>query len=51
MTHRVAVIGDRMPREAMLARTLVKLADTLVAEYDVVDVLTLVADSLSLIHI
>lgn len=29
----------------MLARTLVKLADTLVAEYDVVDVLTLVADS------
>jgi len=33
-----------MPREEMLARTFVELADTLVAEFDVVEVLTLLAD-------
>ncbi len=33
-----------MPREAMLARTLVELADTLVADFDVVELLTLLAD-------
>jgi GAF domain-containing protein len=33
-----------MPREAMLARTLVQLADTLVADYDVIELLTLVTD-------
>ena len=33
-----------MPREAMLARTLVELADTLVAEFDVVELLTLLTD-------
>src|SRR5687768_15430506 len=33
-----------MPREAVLARTLVELADTLVADFDVVELLTLLAD-------
>ena len=33
-----------MAREAMLARTLVELADTLVADFDVVELLTLLAD-------
>jgi GAF domain-containing protein len=34
-----------MYREAVLTRTLVKLADTLVADFDVIELLTLVADS------
>jgi GAF domain-containing protein len=33
-----------MSRETVLARTLVELADTLVAEFDVIDLLTLVTD-------
>lgn len=33
-----------MPRETLLARTLVELADSLVADFDVVDLLTLLAD-------
>ncbi len=33
-----------MPREMMLARTLVELADTLVADFDVVELLTRLAD-------
>lgn len=33
-----------MTRESTLARTLVELADTLVADFDVVDILTLLAD-------
>src|ERR1039457_2799436 len=33
-----------MAREATLARTLVELADTLVADFDVVELLTLLAD-------
>jgi GAF domain-containing protein len=33
-----------VPREAMLARTLVELADTLVADFDVVELLTRLAD-------
>jgi len=33
-----------MPRETLLARTLVELADSLVADFDVVDLLTLLVD-------
>ena len=33
-----------MPREAKLARALVELADTLVADFDVVEMLTRLAD-------
>ena len=33
-----------MPRETMLARTLVELADTLVADFDVVELLTVLTD-------
>jgi GAF domain-containing protein len=33
-----------MPREAILARTLVELADTLVADFDVIELLTRLAD-------
>src|SRR5687767_10868060 len=36
--------GDSMTREAVLARTLVELADTLVDDFDVVDLLTRLAD-------
>ena len=36
--------GVEMAREALLARTLVELADSLVADFDVVDLLTLLAD-------
>jgi len=38
------VIGDFVPREALLARTLVELADTLVADFDVVELLSRLAD-------
>jgi GAF domain-containing protein len=38
------VAGGPMPREAMLARALVELADTLVADFDVVELLTLLTD-------
>jgi GAF domain-containing protein len=34
-----------MPRETLLARTLVELADNLVADFDVVDLLTVLVDS------
>jgi GAF domain-containing protein len=36
--------GLEMPREALLARAMVQLADTLVADFDVVELLTLLAD-------
>ena len=32
------------PREGLLARTFVELADTLVADFDVIELLTLLAD-------
>jgi GAF domain-containing protein len=38
------VTGVPMPREALLARTLVELADTLVADFDVVELLTRLSD-------
>ena len=38
------VTGGAVPREALLARTLVELADTLVADFDVVELLTLLTD-------
>jgi GAF domain-containing protein len=37
-------IGDLMRKEGLLARTLVELADTLVADFDVVELLTRLAD-------
>jgi GAF domain-containing protein len=38
------VTGESMSREEKLARTLVELADTLVADFDVVELLTLLTD-------
>jgi GAF domain-containing protein len=38
------VSGDPVPREVLLARALVELADTLVADFDVVELLTRLAD-------
>jgi GAF domain-containing protein len=38
------VTGEPLPRETALASTLVELADTLVADFDVVELLTLLAD-------
>ena len=38
------VIGGLVPRETLLARALVELADTLVADFDVVELLTRLAD-------
>lgn len=38
------VTGETMPRETMLAKTLVALADTLVVDFDVVELLTVLTD-------
>jgi GAF domain-containing protein len=38
------VTGDPMPRETLLARTFVELADSLVTDFDVVELMTLLAD-------
>ena len=38
------LMGEVVPREVLLARTLVELADTLVADFDVVELLTRLAD-------
>ncbi len=38
------MIGGTVPREVLLARALVELADTLVADFDVVELLTRLAD-------
>src|ERR1700689_1921701 len=43
-TVQTHVTGEPMSREAMLPPTLVKLADTLVADFDVVEMLTMVTD-------
>jgi GAF domain-containing protein len=43
-TAHAEVSGDHMPGEALLARTLVELADNLVADFDVVELLTRLAD-------
>jgi GAF domain-containing protein len=40
----VEVEGELLPRETLLARTLVELADTQVADFDVVELLTRLAD-------
>ncbi len=40
----IGVIGGLVPRETLLARALVELADTLVADFDVVELLTRLAD-------
>src|SRR4051812_30504033 len=39
-----ARLGAAMPRESILTRTLVELADTLVADFDVVELLTMLGD-------
>ena len=38
------VVGGRVPREVLLAKALVELADNLVADFDVVELLTRLAD-------
>ena len=43
ISHRLKK-ADQMPRESLISSTFLQLADTLVADFDIIDVLTMLAD-------